>query len=38
MTKPKRIYKKFHGSVGWLIFWIIMCWPVAIFYYFFNYE
>ncbi len=22
------------GSVGWFIFWILICWPVAIVYYF----
>jgi len=28
----------FVGSVGWLIFWIIVCWPIAIIYYFMNRE
>lgn len=30
--------KHFVGSVGWLIFWIIVFLPIAIVYYFTNYE
>lgn len=37
MTKTKQtrmVVQKFHGSKGWLIFWIIVFWPIAIWYYF----
>jgi hypothetical protein len=28
------VINKFQGSKGWLWFWIFMCWPIAIAYYF----
>ena len=34
--KPER--KKFIGSNGWLWFWIIMCFPVAVIYWAVNRE
>jgi len=38
LNKNMEKRKKFQGSMGWLFFWIIMFCPVAIFYFFFNYE
>jgi hypothetical protein len=32
------VVEKFVGSKGWLWFWIIMCFPIAIAYYFMNKE
>lgn len=34
--KPER--KEFIGSMGWLIFWIFLFWPVAIIYWVVNRE
>jgi len=38
LNKNMRKPKKFQASKGWLWFWIFAFLPVAIFYYFFNYE
>jgi hypothetical protein len=36
----KKAYKieAFTGSTGWLIFWILVFWPIALYYYFSHRE
>ena len=31
--KKENDFVRFKGSIGWLIFWIIVFWPVAIYYF-----
>jgi len=37
MKNKNKNKKKFNGSWGWVIFWAIIFWPVAIVYFFMNY-
>jgi len=39
MVKEKTmVVQKFNGSKGWLWFWILCCFPIAIAYYFMKKE
>lgn len=33
MTKKTIIVEKFTGSRGWMVFWVLVFWPMAIYYY-----